>query len=93
MLSDCDGCLSNCVDCFSINYKAKDRCPCRECVVKVTCDDVCYKFYDYVLERNGYTSRHGVAVFRTTIMNDGTVKSAHWDDERTERLKENERTM
>jgi hypothetical protein len=93
MSSNCSGCLSDCERRPTINRKAKETCPCMNCLVKTTCSDICFDFYDYVLERNDFYPKKGVAVFRTTIDRDGNPTSSCWDDDRTKRLKENERTM
>lgn len=88
-MEDCKGCLSqsNCIN-LSIN---KTNCPCKICITKVVCKNICYQYYDYVLTQNGYSNtpymRCGISVVRSITSSTGQTYHRTWDQEDTRKLR------
>ena len=59
----CSGCLNfaskRSITCLmTIDYKYTKYCPCINCIVKMICDENCYKFEEFLKKvKNGFFSR------------------------------------
>lgn len=63
---ECEGCLAKCYVGTIVNRRPRENCPCKICLVKITCEDICYNFYKYVLKKGGYREIPGLSVYRST---------------------------
>jgi hypothetical protein len=59
-MSICDGCFMS-KECELYDYNIESDCPCRECLVKIICRDVCQPWVKYLTSKlyDIYSKRYG----------------------------------
>ncbi|MFW9872210.1 MAG: hypothetical protein ACFFG0_03835 [Candidatus Thorarchaeota archaeon] len=84
-MKNCEGCKASCYLTYENNYayrrgisfdEFKKKCPCSKCIVKVICEEVCFKFHIHVTGKERLTNR---LVSRLIKPEDEWTKMAFWD--------------